>query len=77
MPELLLPFDVGEGRSEPLYIGTVVSSVMCEFNHALVESFSKASRLCAEAAHFLLTILLLGKGERFFIFGGHGEGKQQ
>lgn len=33
-----------------LYI-YVASLVMCEFNHALVESFSKASRLCAEAAH--------------------------
>lgn len=49
--ELLLLFYVGEGRSEPLYICTVASSVMCESNYALVESFSKASRLCAEAVH--------------------------
>lgn len=41
MPESLLLFYAGEGRSELLYIGTVASSVICEFNHALVESFSK------------------------------------
>lgn len=41
MPELLLAFYIGEGRSEPLYIGTVASSLMCEFNHVLVASFSK------------------------------------
>lgn len=41
VPELLLVFYIGEGRSEPLYIGTVASSLMCEFNHVLVASFSK------------------------------------
>lgn len=53
MPDLLLLFCVGEDRSEPLYKGTVVPClVMCEFNHALVESSRKVSRLCAEEAHF-------------------------
>lgn len=50
VPELLLLYCVGEDRSEPLHIGTVASSVPCEFNQALVGSFSKASRLSADAA---------------------------
>lgn len=41
MPESLLLSSAGEGRSESLYIGTVASSFICEFNHALVESFGK------------------------------------
>lgn len=51
MLEFLLLFDVGESRSEPLYICTVASSVMCVFNHPVAESFSKTSWICAEAAH--------------------------
>lgn len=51
MPEFLFLFGVGESRSEPLCIGTVASSVMCEFNHPVAESFSKTSWICAEAAH--------------------------
>lgn len=49
MPEFLLLFDAGESRSEFLSIGTVASSVMCEFNHPVAESF-KTTWICAEAA---------------------------
>lgn len=49
MPEFLLLLDAGESRSELLYIGTVASSVMCEFNHPVTESFSKTTWICAEA----------------------------
>lgn len=51
MPEFLLLFDVGESINEPLYTGTVASSVMCDFNHPVAESFGKTSWICAEAAH--------------------------
>lgn len=51
VPEFLLLFDVGESINEPLYMGTVASSVLCEFNHPVAESFSKTSWICAEAAH--------------------------
>lgn len=81
VPELLLHFCIGEDRSEPLHIGTVASAGQCEFNQALVGSFSKASRLSADVARFLLTVLLLRKGEfgfclglGFFILGGEGCG---
>lgn len=49
--EFLLLVDVGESRSEPLYICRVASSVMCVFNHPVAQSFSKTCWICAEAAH--------------------------
>lgn len=75
MPEFLILFDVGESRSELLCIGTVAGSVMCEFNHPVAESFSKTSRICAEAAHYPSDDLLLGKAEIvFWVLGRWKEG---
>lgn len=70
--QFLLLFDARESRSEPLCIDTVSSSVICEFNHPVAESFSKTG---LKQHTILLMVLLLGKEEVvFWVLGRWKEG---